>query len=293
MSDLVKGTFSSSEEDFIRNNHSTMTDKAIGEALNRDPKSVTNKRTKLGLNTKRNKPKLTAKYRDAYIATMDEPERKKFHEKEVISSARYRAIQGSLTQDECSYYVEKYIDFMLDPTIETMTAMEKDALHQLLLSEIRISRHMKEEKTYNDMIENWDIGEHGKPPAPISRAKEIRECQEVILKCQTSLNVERKQRLKNQTDQSITFTNLIKEMKNPQTRHRLGLEATMLKVVAEQFYNSHIGKNIFSGHGKKFDISKNFRDGNKPDLPDEFLPSVKEKKDAVQKVSQNNNQSKT
>ena len=275
-SELITGRFSDSEKEFIRNNHETMTDKAIGEALNRDPKSVTNRRSKLKLGTKRNKPKLTKKHRESYVASLDEQDKQKFHEKEIISSARFRSIQPSLSDSEQAYYIEAYIEFMLDPTIETMTAMEKDALHQMLISEMRIVRHMAEEKKYNDMISGWEI-KNGKPPVPISRAKEIRECQEVLMKCQASLNVERKQRLKNQTDQSITFTNLIKEMKNPQIRHRMAIEATMLKVVAERFYNSHLGTNIRSGKDEDFDLSKNFRDGNTPSLPKDFLPPVQQK----------------
>lgn len=271
----VSGRFSKAEDDFIVKNHLSMRDIDIAQALNRNTKSITNRRNKLGIGTKRNKPKTTEKHRDAYIATLDDEDRKKFFEKEVRGSARFRAVNFSLTIDEQNYYIEKYTDFMMDPTIETMTAMEKDALHQLLLAEMRINRHMAEEKEWLDMIKDWDI-KNGKPPAPISRAKEIRECQEVILKCQASLNVERKQRLKNANDQSITFTNLIKEMKNPQVRHRMGQEATMLKVITEHFYNKKLGKNIFSGKDKSFDMKQNFRDGKCPDLPDDFMKTVKE-----------------
>jgi len=277
--ELIKGRFTEAEENFIRNNHEKMIDKAIGEALNRSEKSITNKRDKMNLVTKRNKPKLTKKYRESYIATLDDNDRKRFHEKEIIASAMYRAIQGSLEPHEQDYYIEKYVGFMMDPTIETMTAMEKDALHQLLISELRIIRHMKEEKAYNTLISSWQG--QGKPPAPISRAKEIRECQEVILKCQVSLNVERKQRLKNQTDQSISFTSMIKEMKNPQTRYILGIEATMLKVITERTYNTSLGKHIFSGHGRKFDLSQNFRDGKIPELPEDFLPQVRPKNEST------------
>lgn len=272
---LNKGRFSEAEDSFIRKNYATMTDRAMAEALNRATKSITNRRTKLGLEMRRNKPKITPKHREAFVATLDSEDRKAFFEKEVRGSAQYRAISASLSPNEQNFYIEKYADFMMDPSIETMTAMEKDALHQLLLAEIRINRHMAEERQWLDMIAAWDF-KNGKPPAPISRAKEIRECQEVILKCQQSLNVERKQRLKNQNDQSITFSNLIKEMKNPQNRFRMGSEATMLKVITEKFYNSRLNKNIFSGKNFKYDLSKNFRDGAEVDLPDSFLPSVEE-----------------
>lgn len=274
----VTGRFTKSEDNFIKNNHHLMTDKAIADALNRNPKSVTNRRNKLKLNTKRNKTKLTKKHREAYVASLDDDDRRKFFEKEIRSSARFRSASRSLLDHEQAYYIEKYVDFMLDPTIETMTAMEKDALHQLLLTEVRINRYMAEEKEWKDMVDGWDYKAHGKPPAPISRAKEIRECQEVILKCQQSLNVERKQRLKNQSDQSISFTNLIKEMKNPQIRYKMGAEATMLKIIAEHYYNTKLGKNIFSGHDRSFDVDRNFRDGKAPDLPDDFLPPVEDEK---------------
>jgi hypothetical protein len=273
MSNIIKkGRFTDAEDKFIRDNHEKMTDKEISEALGRNQKSVTNRRTKIGLQTKRNKPKLTTKHRESYLASLDDNERKKFFEKEIMSSARLRHIMGSLDTGEIDYYIEKYIDFMMDPTVETMTAMEKDALHQMLVAEIRINRHMKDERRDREMVEAKNLER-----PPISRAKEIRECQEVILKCQTSLNVERRQRLKNQSDQSITFTNLIKEMKDPGIRHRMGLEATMLKVIREKFYNSHLGTNIKSGKDKGFDISRNFRDGKTPEnISDEFLPRVKD-----------------
>ncbi len=269
------GKFSKSEDDFLVNNHSTMTDKQLAEALGRKVKAVSNRREKLELKTSRTKPKLTEKYREAYVATLDKAERKKFFSKEVKTSEQFRAMYDALEDYEHKYYVEKYVDFMSDPTIETMTAMEKDALHQLILSELRIVRHFREEKVYNDKIKEWDPAQ-GKPPTPISRAKEIRECQEVVIKMQTSLMVERKQRLKDQSDQSMTFTNLIKEMKNPQNRARLGIEATMLKVIAEKTYNDKVDKgNILSGKNKKFDVSRNFREGQMPELPKSFLPKVK------------------
>lgn len=268
------GRFGKKEDDFLMHNHNTMTDKKLAEALGRTVKSVTNRRDKLGLKTSRNKPKLTEKYREAYVASLDDKGRKAFFKKEVTTSEQYRSIFDALDEHEHKYYVEKYIDFMSDPTIETMTAMEKDALHQLILSELRIVRHFREEKAYNDKIKDWNPT-NGKPPHPISRAKEIRECQEVVIKMQASLMVERKQRLKDQSDQSMTFTNLIKEMKDPQNRNRLGIEAAMLKVIAEKTYNDKVdNKNIQSGRNQKFDLSRNFREGKIPELPDEFMPKV-------------------
>ena len=272
---IKKGRFTEAEDDFIKSNHGTMTDRELADALGRNQKAISNRRARLGLNTSRSKPKLTADHREAYVASLDSTERGEFFKTEVVKSALFKSVKIALTPEEQDYYIEKYVGFMSDPTIETMTAMEKDALHQLLLAEIRVARHMREEKEYNDRIKEWrPTNPDSKPPAPISRAKEIRECQEVILKCQHSLNVERVQRLKNQSDQSITFTNLIKEMKDPGLRMRLGQEAGMLKFIAERFYNNRQEKNFFSGHGRKYDESKNFRQGQPPPEGQEFLPPV-------------------
>lgn len=285
MSQLKRGRFSKQEDDYIRNNVATMNDKQIGAALNRDEKSICNRRTRLGIESPRTKPKLTQKHREAYVAQLDDQERKKFFEKEIIASSRYKSIKGALSTEEQRYYVEKYVEFMMDPTIETMTAMEKDTLHQMLVAEIQTQRYLAEEKAHKDLIlkliNGGQITDPGKIPA-FSRSREIKDAQDVIMKCQSSLMVERKQRLKDQSDQSVTFTNLIKELKDPRNRFRLGAEAAMLKVIAEQTYNSRIDKNIFSGSGKKFDVSRNFRNGEAPDLPDDFLPSVDGEKDAVQ-----------
>jgi hypothetical protein len=290
---LKRGRFSATEDNFIRNNHETMTDKEIGQKLNRDETSVTNRRTRLGLSNSRSKPRLSKKNREAYVAQLDDTERKKFFEKEIVASSRYKSVQSSFNDEEKKYYVEKYVEFMMDPTIETMTAMEKDTLHNAILAEVQIQRYLEEEKMHKDLVkkmfQSGKISDPAKLPM-FSRAREIKDCQEVIMKCQSSLMVERKQRLKDQSDQSVTFTNLIKELKDPRNRYRLGAEAAMLKVIAEKTYNARLGKNIVSGGGRSFDLSKNFRKGEVPELPDDFLPSVDEAKDGKSSTNDNKGQ---
>ena len=172
---------------------------------------------------------------------------------------------------------------MMDPTIETMTAMEKDTLHQMLIQEVLVQRFMKEMKDHSDRIETLLNQGKIKPHevVPFSRAREIKDAQDIIAKCQASLMVERKQRLKDQSDQSVTFTNLIKELKDPRNRFRLGAEAAMLKVITEQTYNAKLGKNIRSGNARSFDLERNFRNGEVPELPEEFLPPVEQEDDGT------------
>lgn len=278
---LKRGRFSKTEDQYIQDNHEQMTDKQIGDALNRDETSISNRRKRLGLQNSRSKPRLTKKHRQAYVAQLDDEERKKFFEKEIVKSSRYKSIQNAFSQDEKKYYVEQYVEFMMDPTIETMTAMERETLHNMILAQVEVQRILEEEKMHKDMVKALVQQGKIKNPAEIpvfSRYRDLKDAQEIIAKCQKSLMVERQQRLKDQSDQSVTFTNLIKELKDPRNRYRLGVEAAMLKVITEQTYNSRLGKNIFTGSGRSYDMSKNFRDGNVPELPDDFLPSVDDDK---------------
>lgn len=271
----VSGRFSKEEDETIRTSYGTRSAAEIARDLRRATKSVENRVTKLGLRSPQKKPNLTkSQHREAYVATLTDDERKEFFGKEVRASSRYRSVIDAFSDHERDYYIEKYVEFMMDPTIETMTAMEKDTLHQMLLAEIQIQRYMREEKQHSDILADWDG--QGPPPPPFSRAREIKDCQDVIMKCQKSLMVERAQRLKDQSDQSVTFTNLIKEMKDPRNRHTLGNEAAMLKLIAEQTFNSKLGTNIVSGSDRKFDLARNFVDGEVPELPTEFLPPVEE-----------------
>ena len=261
------GRYADSEKTFIKENYMQMTDKEIATTLNREIKSVTNMRVRMGLIAPKRKKRAGSKsHREAYLANLKEDERRTFFEKEVRSSARYRALLHSLNGEDLEYYVEKWVEFMLDPTVETMTSAEKDALHTMILSEIRINQYMAMEKKSSDNAKDGQV--------PISKGKEIKEMQEIILKCQQNLNVERRQRLKNQNDQSMTFTNLIKDLKNPSARIRAGKEAAMLKYIGEATYNLMADdKKILSG----INLFNNFKEKNDAIIPSgHFLKTIEE-----------------
>jgi len=231
------GPFSSEENDYITRNYIEMTDKELAAALNRTVTSIANRRRKMGLigaykqskgkNAKRTSKQLIAEAGD------DTAKLVSIYRKEVMDSYKFRTAQKAFTQDEQEYYIEQYVDFMMDPNIETMTSAEKSTLHNKIYAEIQLQRYMLEEKKFLEMIEEWKNNndnitiEDIRNMPTISRSREIKECQETIMKYNRSLNSEREQRLKGQNDQSVTFVNLLKEMKNPQNRQHLGLEASI------------------------------------------------------------------
>ncbi|MBW2632434.1 MAG: hypothetical protein JRC90_11905, partial [Deltaproteobacteria bacterium] len=168
----------------------------------------------------------------------------------IRATSALQNVKSSLSKEEVQFYEDRYLEFMLDPTIETMTATEKDALHRKTLAEIRMHRFIEDEKTFRDTGQ------------PNNRSREIAECQDAIWKCEKSLNVTREQRLKDGQDQSITFTNIIKELNNPILRQKLGYEAAMLRWMQQVSYNEALGSKIDAGNDEKFDLEKNFLDGD-------------------------------
>jgi len=263
-SEQDNGHFTPDQVNFIKKNQE-MTDADIARTLNRKTQSIKNKRTALGIKGDRSKRSTLKENRSVYINSLDEKGKKEEFQREVRNSARYKGLINAFTGSELDQYVEKYIDFMMDPTIETMTTMEKDSLHQVFVNEIRINRFLEEEKNDKELAKK-------EKRMPISRAREIRECQELILKAHKSLDVEREQRLKSQSDQAVTFTNLIRDLKNPNTRLKAGREAAMLKYIAEKFYNEKLGDNIVSGRDEKFDLDALFKNKKAPDLSADFTP---------------------
>jgi hypothetical protein len=249
-----KGRFSVEEEEFIRQNYMFMTDAEIARQLGRKTKAIANKRERLGLNNKREmKKKPSRRHRVALLSSLDESEKEKFYLSELRKSPWYKHVKSVLNPSEFKFYEDKYVNFMLDPTIETMTVAERDALHQMTIAQIRSLRFMREEQQAR--LKGDD---------KFNRAREISECDTVVQKCQESLNTQRKQRLKNQGDQAINLTQMIKELKDPAIRREVGYQAAMFKYMGEKDYNDHLGSNILSGQDEEFDLSIIFKDGVVP-----------------------------
>jgi len=253
---IISGRFSKQEDDFIKKNYLTMTDEQIGVALKRTPKSIVNRRVKLSLTDKQKNKFVTPAIKDnrsSYLSSLSETEKSEFLKKELRASALYGQIKEVLDKKDLDFYEAKYVDFMSDPSIETVTSMEKDTLHEMTMAQLRIFRYMREEQDEHRFM-----------------AKEIKEMQDVVAHCQESLNVQRKQRLKNSNDQATNFSSIIKELKDPNVRREVGYEAAMLKFMAELYYNQHRrtatnpNGNIISGKDEDFDLNILFKSGIAP-----------------------------
>jgi len=254
-----KRSLSKREKDFIKSHYANMTDREISDVLGRPRKTISKFREIEGLvKNKTTQPKPAyLPSRTNYLATLDEHEKQLYFRNELRKSALYRSITDVIDKDYLLLYEQKYVEFMMDPSIETVTAMERDIWHEMTLAQIREIEYLKMER---DPIVDADGNE-------VKRvlSREIAQCQDTIRRCQESLNVERKQRLKHGSDQSINFAQIVKELRSPEVRRKIGERAAMLKYIAEKHHNQHLNVNIISGANKEFNLGELFKDGQEPD----------------------------
>lgn len=253
--------FSKSERVFIRDNFETMRDDQIARELGRTKSSIKNYRIRRNLIKQAQgvRPAGPSSRRANFMSNMDDFEKSDHFLKQLRASALYQAFREACSDTKyIRLYEQKFVEFMMDPHVETVTAMERDIWHEMTIAQIREIDYIRKEKEPATRIDKdrqaWEIFPN--------HAKEISECTKTIQKCQDSLNVERKQRLKDGSDTAMNFTEVVKELRSSATRRKAGDEASMMKYMTEKHYNDHLGKNIASG---KFDLGLNFKDGKEPE----------------------------
>lgn len=253
--------FSKRERAFIRDNFETMKDDQIARELGRTKSSIKNYRIRRNLikPSQGVRPAGPSSSRANFMGNMDDFEKSEHFLKQLRASALYKAFRDACAETKyIRLYEQKFVEFMLDPTVETVTAMERDIWHEMTVAQIRELEYIRKEKVAVTRIDkegnSFDIFP--------DYAREIAECTKTIQKCQDSLNVERKQRLKDGNDTAMNFTEVVKELRSSAVRRKVGDEAAMMKYMTEKHYNDHLGKNIASG---KFDLGLNFKDGKEPE----------------------------
>lgn len=247
---MKKGRFTEEEKVFVKQNYLMMSDQQMADTLKRNKTSIVNFRRTNELE-KGGKSASAENFdqdsvREQFISALPEEDKKKELLHSLRASSQYRTIIKSLDKSEVQFYEDRFLDFMMDPTIETMTTTEKDALHRKTLAEIRVHRFMEDEKGFR---------ESGNPQ---NKAREIKDLNDVIFQCEKSLNVTREQRLKDGQDQSINFTSIVKELQDPRLKQEVGYEAAMFKWMQRVAFNEEIGKTIHAGDDSKFDLEEDF-----------------------------------
>ncbi len=211
----MKGRFDAAEDAYLRNNHRTMTDAEIASALSRTKPSIAGRRRVLGLKGNRRKPR-----KATYPGKTEDEAGRRLWEEACRRSRNFRGIVSTLSKDEELAYVENWIDWHSEEI--QFTAMEEDLVHYSILAQLRIIRLLKEERESID----WATAERKKgnlSAMPVSRMREIKEQFAIVAKNHESLNVERRQRLKNRQEAGSRFIDIVKASKEA------GAEPAMLK----------------------------------------------------------------
>lgn len=278
-----KDPWDEKSKNFLISNYLVMTDSQVGRKIGRTAKSVAQMRGRLQLfKVKEGDTQVEDRFKVSHVANLSEPDKKDFLIAELRRTSQYKKTKSVLTKEELTFYEERYIEFMSDPTVETMTSAEKDTLHRKTLTEVRLFRFMEDERRMREMIEE-DEDEDEKDSLEerernvkylADRSRQIQDCQQVIKECEKSLNVTREQRLKNSSDQAINFTSIVKDLQNPTVRIEAGYEAAIFRWMARRHYNDKLSKNILSGKDETYDLDQEFKDAMEPeDLSSDFIPS--------------------
>lgn len=252
------------KEKYIREHYLTLTDAQMAKRM-RVPRSIL---TKWRLRMQLHKRGVASKKRDSKlikgaaikrnVKRLSDDERREYFLKQLRGRPRYQLMKRGLDDSELSFYEEKYIEYFSSPDIETITVQEEDDLHEMTMLQVSIMRLRKEE--FDSRVAGGG--------AVVDNSKQIKDATELIMKFKSSLDIERKQRLKRQEDSATNFTTLIKEINEQHTRQLVGEEATMLKFRTEEMLNLLIDKGL--AHGvERAKIEDNFVNGK---LPDDYEP---------------------
>ncbi len=225
-----KGRWEKWEEEYVLKNYENTTDEDLATYLNRTKTAVMEKRRALGLKKNVKKEDQTVESVQAIVdkhraiqdavplADMEELQERQAYLSDLINAPMWRECVEMFDEKEQKLYQTQYVETMMN--LETVTGVEKNTIHIMLCSLIRLNRYQKMEKELHAM---------GVGAEKLSLHREIKDTHDIYTKAQTELNVSRRQRIKEEGDQRLNLIELIKEVDAKDAREKLGREADALK----------------------------------------------------------------
>jgi hypothetical protein len=238
---IKKGRFAPHEESYIRGHYTVMSDREIGEFLNREAAAITRKRQSMLLGKNQGRPSNSSKA-EAYKSksdrqidremydTLSREEKKILFKKKFENTERYRQLTAILTPDELKAYIESFLDYMFQ--FETILKHEEDTLHLAVLEMIRQQRFLQSQVHVRDAIQSGDR------TAVLTGRLEIldrryKESVELYDKLMSSLHATRDQRLKNKEENRVSLVTVVQALQDEEARRLAGEEAAMIKAAKE------------------------------------------------------------
>lgn len=224
---MAKHFWKAWEDEILKNNWETKTDKEIAELVGRDEKAVMRRRKLKGLSKKNGRPKNSTRKEailksptEYSLAQLSKDDRIQFYKTQFENNFRYPYLKRILMEDEINYYKHKYIEFL--DSIDTITLQEEDLVHNMIMTEIQTLRIQEQIK---DQLEEWRSSEDGGNPPPQYLYKDLSDAEERYIKYQTKLSLTREQRLKNNREEKITITRLVQALQDKKNRAEAGKSA--------------------------------------------------------------------
>lgn len=217
---MSKGRWEPWEEQWLKQHWKTTSDVDIAEKLGRDDKSIARKRKLMGLIKSNGRPSNDSKNE----ATLDSPtpyslsklnrdDRIKFYKASFKTHWRYKLIKRTLLDDELGYYEHRYIEFI---DTNDITLIEEDLLHNMIMCDIQIIRI---QNLLRDTLKKYnEDDDDDKRPPPNYLYKDLGDAEGRYVKYQEKLNLTRQQRMKDNREEDITISSVVKELLDKKNR---------------------------------------------------------------------------
>lgn len=227
------GQYKSWEEAYIKENWKSKSDTEMAIEIGRSPDSLALKRRGMGLVREMGRPILDGKEvgdNDASsiakeVSTGKEysllsiSDKKQLLTQRFKATKRYKQVERSLDEEELSFYIERWTDYI--NTWETILSTEEDTLHLALMELIRADRILDRQRRAVEGDEQVPIDLYD---------RQYQQCVETYNKLMSSLAGTRQQRLASGKDSDISLVSVVQKLQDQQNRKKAGEEAAAINI---------------------------------------------------------------
>ena len=239
-----KGPYNDAELAFIRRHALVMSDREIGEKLNRNSKGVNRMVHKLGIKRKSGEAAAheqsqadivdqKLKHPDGDFRTQEE--RKAFFQAEFMNSKYWEMIKDTLLSLEQNFFLEEWGAYLDE--VETLTAAEKRTLFELIMCQIDLLRDRKR-------LNALQTSGHSDPVLEKELRRSISDTTSNHMKLSSDLKMTRKQRLEGRTEGGLSLTKLVQQMQEKSSRRDIGKIGGALRIAIDKQKSQFVEEEI-------------------------------------------------
>lgn len=232
-----KHHFKTWEDQVIKQKWQTMTDESIANEIGRTADAVARRRKALGFSKRNGRPGKQTRAKailsnptEYSLALLSKEDRISFYKSQFNKNHRYPFLIKILMDDEVPYYKHKYIEFM--DNVDSITLLEEEILHNMLMTEIHILRIQEQIK---ETVQAYrDNDDEDKRPPPQHLYKDLNEAETRYARYHKDMNITREQRLKTNREEKITITSMVSALQEAQNKHKAGQAAGLMSYFSKK-----------------------------------------------------------